>query len=453
MRTFESPGTVASHPRALGLLMIVGVLLGACSGVGPTMTEPPDSETLAVSAQARGQTSVTVAWPAPAAESTITGYELQWRTNSDMDWTTVTGITGTATGYTIMGLQPQSKYEVRVRALFATTAGAWSESITVSTSPPPTTPRTSDPPRISEPATGSNSITVTWTPPATGEAINGYELQWRSGTDTEWTLVTGIASSKTSHTIAGLQPETTYEIQVRAVFATTAGAWSESITVSTMSDRLKLSLTEVTGESISVEWVAPATDKSITSYELQVRGGTLSQWKTYTTPSTRTVATLSRLTPKTTYWLRARAMFGGAAGSWSATITTTTGAYSGPPIVSFLCPCQNTTSEDAAGATEDIGTQYVAAHFFSLETFPKTIRYEVSETGDMLDSTSKGVFETPSMSVEEVSDFEIYPIIRVRVIDDDVDEPDSTVTVRILPDPRYRVGVDSSYKIMITDDD
>ena len=270
MRTFEGPGAVSFHPRVLGLPMIVGVLLGACSGVGPT-SGAPDSETPALSAGTRDWTSATVTWTAPATDESITGYELQWRISTDTEWTPVTGIAISKTSYTITGLQPETTYRVRVRALFAATDGAWSEPIEVSTTAPPPSPEpppAAEGPRISWPTAGANStvtassITVRWTAPATDEAITGYELQWRSTTDTEWTPVTGIASTKTSYTITGLQPETTYEVQVRALFATTAGAWSESITVSTTSDRLTLTLAEVTGESIAVTWVAPATARS-----------------------------------------------------------------------------------------------------------------------------------------------------------------------------------------------
>ena len=463
MRTFECPGTVAVHPRALGLLMIVGVLLGACSGAGPTMTEAPDPETPAapaVSERARDQTNVTVAWTAPAAELTITGYELQWRSNTDAAWTSVTGLASTETSYKITGLQPQTTYEVRVRALFATTAGAWSEPITVSTTAPPEKPPAADGPRISEPATGSNSITVTWTAPATGEAINGYELQWRSGTDTEWTLVTGIANSTTSHTITGLQPETNYEIQVRAVFATTAGAWSESISVSTTappatppaSDRPRLSLTAVNGDSITVEWVAPATGKSITSFQVRVRAGSLSKWKTFSgIPSTDTDHTIESLQWGTTYEVQVHAMFGGVAGSWSAILPATTLEL---PFVGFQCrSCHYTISEDAAAAEKGFHAHLAMASDFTAETFPATIRYEVSDTGDMLESESEGVFETPSVGVTPHGPFYFYPRIRLPIIHDDVDEPDSTITVRILPDPRYRVGDTPTSTVTITDDD
>ena len=463
MRTFESPGTVAFHPRVLGLPMIVLVLLGACSGVGPTSAGASDPETPAApatSAGTRGQTSVTVAWTPPAAEPTLTGYELRWRSNAGADWTNVTGISSTETSYTITGLQPQTTYEVQVRALSATTVGAWSEPITISTMAPPAP----EVPRLSESAAGSNSISVTWTAPVTDETITGYELNWRSSAEVEWTKKTGISSTETSYTIDELQPQTTYEVRVRALFAATAGAWSESIAVSTATpparppaqDRPRLSLTAVNGDSVTVGWVAPAIGTSITSYQVRVRGGSLTKWKRFAgISSTRTGYTIEGLQRRTTYQVQVRAMFGGVAGSWSAILTCTTSAYLDPPPVRFSCPCQFTIAEDVAAARKGMHAHLAGVWHFTPETFPATIRYEVSETGDMLESASKGVFETPNMSLEGLSYgfFVYYPRIRLPIIDDDVDEPNSTITVQILPDPRYRVDYASSSKITITDDD
>ncbi|MDE0230552.1 MAG: fibronectin type III domain-containing protein [Spirochaetaceae bacterium] len=451
------------------MAMIMGVLLGACSAVRPTSTEAPETETPAapaVSAGTHGQASVTVMWTAPAAELTVTGYELQWRTDSNMAWTAVTGLASTATSYTITGLQPQTTYKVRVRALFATTAGAWSEPITVSTTAPPERPPASDGPRISEPTAGSNSITVTWTAPATDETITGYELNWRRSTDVDWTVETGISSAETSYAITGLQPQTSYRVRVRALFATTAGAWSESISVRTTapgarpppSDRPRLSLAAARTDSITVEWVAPATAKSITSYEVQVSGGSL-EVETFTgIPGTDTRVTIEGLQPQTTYRVQVRAMFDDVAGPWFASLTVTTPEL---PVVRFECKscqqecksCQQGKLEGVAAADKGFSAHLALARRFTPETFPMTIRYEVSETGDMLKSTAKGEFETPSVGETAHGRFYAYPRIRLPIIDDGVDEPLSTITVRILPDPRYRVGHPSTSTTYIVDDD
>ena len=434
--------------------MLAGSLLGACSGVGPGSTGTPDSETTTaptteslaptLSESTAGSSRITVTWSAPATDGSITGYELQWRPSSDTDtdWTVVTDISGTEASYAITGLQPQTTYEVRVRAVFATTAGAWSETITVSTTETLA-------PTLSESTAGSNRITVTWTAPASDESITGYELQWRPSSGTDWTLVSDIPGTETSYKITGLHPQTTYEVRVRAVFATTAGAWSESISVSTAAPPT-LSQTARTGTSITVRWSVPATDESITGYELQLRGASLSSWMTFTGISrTRTRATIENLQRKVTYEVRVRARYGDGAGAWSAIVPCTTGAYVDPPLAGFFSHGTRVMSE-AEAAKGFIATP-VAAYFYPGKA-PMKIRYEVRETGDMLNSTSKGVFEAVPDS-EPRSSFLPYPIDTIWGVDDDVDEPDSTVTVQILPGPGYRVGAPSLYTIKITDDD
>ena len=69
-------------------------------------------------------------------------------------------------------------------------------------------------------------MTVTWTAPATGAAITGYELQWKDYFLPEWNVVPGIADTATSYTIAGLQPGVLYDVRVRALHGSGASHWS-----------------------------------------------------------------------------------------------------------------------------------------------------------------------------------------------------------------------------------
>ena len=417
------------------------IAVATTAGAAPELREP-----------AAGLDRITVTWEAPASDATISGYELQWRSSGATEWTVETGIASSATSHTITGLQPQTTYEVQVRAVYGTTVGAWTETIAVATT-------AGAAPELREPRAGLDRITVTWEAPASDATISGYELQWRSSGATEWTVETGIASSATSHTITGLQPRTSYEVQVRAVYGMTAGTWTEAIAVSTTapppapppaSDRPTLSLNTVSSNTVTVRWVAPATGRSITGYELQVRGGSISEWKRFTgIPSTDSGHTIEGLQPGTTYQVQVRAMFDGVAGSWSAILTCITLPL---PLVQFWCPCQFTISEGAAAARAGFHAHRAAAFHFTRETFPTTIKYQVSETGDMLNSVSKGAFETPSGSFLGGHSYD-YPLIRLPIVDDNVDEPDSTITVQILADPRYRVGYASSSKTTITDDD
>ncbi len=98
----------------------------------------------------------------------------------------------------------------------------------------------------------TTGLTVSWTAPANAgkPAITSYDLQYRAGTSGAFTDgpqdVTG-----TSATITGLDPDTEYQVQVRAVNDEGDGAWSPSGSGSTgtaadVSTRVTLSLSRAT---------------------------------------------------------------------------------------------------------------------------------------------------------------------------------------------------------------
>ena len=74
-------------------------------------------------------------------------------------------------------------------------------------------------PAVYQIAATATSVTAFWIPVPAGSttAITGFELQWRSDSAARWTQVTGIASTATWHTITGLEPDTGYQVRVRAV--------------------------------------------------------------------------------------------------------------------------------------------------------------------------------------------------------------------------------------------
>ena len=214
-------------PRILILTSIAGLLLGACGAVVPKDTARVEPEAPAVAAGPQGQTSVTVTWTAPEPDLVITGYALRWRPVSETDWTEVEAIPGTETTYTITSLQPGTEYEVQVRGVFGTEAGEWSQSLTLATTGSYQLPAVAAGPQ------GQTSVTVTWTAPEPDLVITGYALRWRRVSETDWTEVEAIPGTETTYTITSLQPGTEYEVQVRGVFGTEAGEWSQSLTLAT----------------------------------------------------------------------------------------------------------------------------------------------------------------------------------------------------------------------------
>ena len=88
----------------------------------------------------------------------------------------------------------------------------------------------------------------------------------------------------------------------------------------------------------------------------------------------------------------------------------------------------------------------IASYFRQEEYYPVTLKYRLSETGDVLHSSG-------DLTAEISKPFPIANYVDVRFDDDDVDEADSTVTVTILPGSGYHVGTLSSFTFTVSDDD
>ena len=91
------------------------------------------------------------------------------------------------------------------------------------------------------------SMALSWTPPdnAGRPAITGYDLQYRKSSESAWTAgLQGITD--TNDSITGLDPSTSYHVQVRANNDEGAGVWSSTLSRSTPSSSPGISITKTT---------------------------------------------------------------------------------------------------------------------------------------------------------------------------------------------------------------
>ena len=152
--------------------------------------------------------------------------------------------------------------------------------------------------------------------------------------------------------------------------------------------------------------------------------------------------TITGLQPGVLYDVRVRALHGSSAGHWSAVLRGQTEIDdTGPPFVTFYPSGEIRVSEAAAGFGIELFVFHPAP-----EHFPMTVKYRLSESGDMLHSAGEHNVTIPAT-------FPYVGLDTVRVVDDDVDEPDSTVTVTVLPGTGYRVGLVASETATVIDDD
>ncbi len=166
-----------------------------------------------------------VSWDPPldTGGRTLTGYEVQHRPAFSVGWH-ASGRTGAAvTSYSIRGLANGESYEVRVRAVTPSRAGEWSAPVLGM-------PRydVPGPPVGVKVSPGDETLYVSWNPPqgSGGRSVTGYEVQHRPVSSGGWQASGGTGAAVTSYLIGGLTNGSSYEVQVRAVNSTGAGAWS-----------------------------------------------------------------------------------------------------------------------------------------------------------------------------------------------------------------------------------
>ena len=351
-----------SHSGTAKIVTITGLVNGTAyevqvrarnaNGVGPWSTA---GRATPVSAPGRpstptveaGNQSLVVTWVAPADNGLdITGYDVEYCTGTctatSTDWTDASD-TGTDTRHEITGLNNDTAYKVRVRAVNSLGGaglglGPWSPSRTGTPKALPDAP--SEPSLVA----GERQITVTWTAPgANGTTITGYQVQYRVCTATPrdcssnprwggWHTRTHTDLDSLMLTITGLANAAKYEVRVRARISGSVGPYSAVANETPLGKPAKPTTPTLTpgNETLVVTWKAPADNGSaITSYDVAhcVSTADCSLDGEWTTPTSitgdpvPTTATIASLNNGTTYRVRVRAVNSVGNGPWSSSAT------------------------------------------------------------------------------------------------------------------------------------
>ena len=95
-------------------------------------------------------------------------------------------------------------------------------------------PETPDAPTVEAASNSNTSLDVSWTAPQNpGPSITDYDYQYKETSSSTWTEVDDTRITRTSATISSLDPNTSYDVQVRARNADGLSAWSDTGTGST----------------------------------------------------------------------------------------------------------------------------------------------------------------------------------------------------------------------------
>ncbi len=270
---------------------------------------------------APGNGEVSLSWSPPGAPLESAGdYQFRFREAGDADWSAWTEVAGgrTARGHTVKDLANGTAYEFEVR-WSARTRGFGEAARAEAT--PRTVPGA---PRELEAAPGNGAVTLTWRAPADdgGARVTRYEYRHAAGAAAFPSLWTRAGADLTV-TVGGLDNDTGYRFEVRAVNAAGAGVLSASAAATPRAG--PSAPREVTAEAgdaeVALSWKAPAYRgaSAIVGYEVRWRpaGGRFVAWTRVGGARARE-HTVTALTNGRTYEFEVRAVNGQVAGAASA---------------------------------------------------------------------------------------------------------------------------------------
>ena len=254
------------------------------SGSTRTMLETPTNLRMVSSTV----DSVTIQWDAVQGASS---FEVRFGGVSHI-------VNGTSKTFT--GLAPDSRISVDVRAINAHTQSGVTRAVTVTTLPP-------EPQNITT-TSATTSVSMTW-----DRVVNatGYDLVFNGNSIN----VTATTTSRRTHTVSGLAPNTVHTFSVRARNAAGNGAFSPVRNVSTLlaNAPMNLQLVSVATDSATVRWNAVA---GATNYNVSFNGAVHN--------TTETSITAEGLVPDTRYTVNVTARNAHTQSTASANLTITT---------------------------------------------------------------------------------------------------------------------------------
>jgi secreted trypsin-like serine protease len=255
--------------------------------------------------------SISISWMAPSQTAGITTYLVEYSKDGNT-WTTFTRPDSTVTSTTVTGLDSGTSYTFRVTPSIGTSVSA--AAATVSNSATTNFQKVTN--AVATPSASIfSTVALTWTAPTITTSLDNYRIEV-STDGTTWTTFERTASTATSATVTGLTFGTSYRFRITpsfsAVFdavgqATTAVITTGSPTVSSaVASKVALSNT-----SLALTWNAPAMTSGLSTYKVDVSTDGTTWTEFVRANSTLTSATITGLTPGTSYRFRVTPVFTG----------------------------------------------------------------------------------------------------------------------------------------------
>ena len=241
---------------------------------------------------------------------------------------------------TIDGLKAETRYQIRLRAQNRLAGyGPWSDYLFATTDAADAGEEAGTPGapekvaiRTSETTSTTTTITFSWVTPGSGRsALIDYQLEYmevgRSATFTN--NIPPEAGATQDNTITGLKVDTEYEIKLRAQNRTQGyGLWSDTHNFSTKAvatapdappvSKMAPPMVEALDMMLMVSWAEPASEKSISHYQVDYKTASAAKWMDTPINVTALTYTIEGLINDTAYLVRVRGVdSGGKMGVWS----------------------------------------------------------------------------------------------------------------------------------------
>ncbi len=317
----ESAAVTGLRPSTAYDFRVLSVNVHGSSPSGAvSLTMPPAAPTGLV-ASASTSTSATLSWT--DASSDETSFVVQYRAAGAQGWTTFATEAGAnTTTLTVTGLAAGTSYEFRVFAKHSAN-GLSSPSNVASVGPtaPPAAPT-----GLTVTASGSTSVSVSWTDASTDET--GFEVEYRTGSG-PWATGATVEAGVTAATVTGLSPGAAYDFRVASVNANgRSPGFPTSLTMppAAASD---LDGTATDATSVTLTWTVNSVDE--TSFQVEYRPARTEEWTIFGTefPAGATTAVVTGLAVGTSYDFRVYAKHS-ANGVSSTSETARVGAFGAP---------------------------------------------------------------------------------------------------------------------------
>ena len=268
---------------------------GVASTTNTKIYVPQVKTTVKLSNKTNG---IRASWTAIAG---ATKYNVYYKQAGDSAWTTKET---TSLNYTLTGIEPGMQYFVRVKPLFNTVYGMYSDTVSLAYVPQLQT-------TVSL-ANQANGIRANWT------AVSGatsYIVYYKAATASNWS---SKCTTALTYTVTGLAAGTEYSIRVKPVFAGTPGLYS-AISKLTYVPQVKPVVTlSNKSNGIRAEWAAVT---GATKYLVLYRQTGASTWTSVETANP--YYAITGITPTVEYQVKVRAIFVSSYGLYSSTVKLT----------------------------------------------------------------------------------------------------------------------------------